>query len=80
MRFKITCLASSFFLLLLSSTQVTLAQSREFETSYNERFLQRTPLIGKTAPDVEVYDSKGNPFRLAQSRGKHTVIIFGCLT
>lgn len=52
----------------------------EFESSYNENFLRRSSLLGKDAPNVQVYDEKGNGFRLAQSRGKHTVVVFGCLT
>lgn len=52
----------------------------EFETSYNKSFLKRSSFLNKPAPDVEVYDEQGNAFRLAQSRGKHTVVVFGCLT
>ena len=55
-------------------------QKKEFETSGNEGFLKRSSFIGKDSPDVEVYDADGIPFRLAQSRGKHTVVVFGCLT
>lgn len=75
------CLLASITMLFATSSIHSLhAQSGEFETSYNARFLQRNPLIGKLAPDVQVYDASGNPFRLAQSRGKHTVVVFGCLT
>lgn len=52
----------------------------EFESRYNENFLKRSQLLNRQAPDVEIYDEQGNPVRLAQSRGKHTVVVFGCLT
>ena len=52
----------------------------EFESRYNKRFLKESSFLGKQAPDVNVYDASGNPFRLSQSRGKHTVVVFGCLT
>lgn len=52
----------------------------EFESSYNENFLKRASLLNRQAPDLEIYDEQGNPYRLAQSRGKHTVVVFGCLT
>ena len=58
----------------------TQQKKKEFETSRNANFLKKKPFLNKEAPDVEVYDEKGNPFRLAQSRGKHTVVVFGCLT
>ncbi|MGB7343429.1 MAG: hypothetical protein WBD20_04410 [Pirellulaceae bacterium] len=60
---------------------ISWAQTKqEFESSYNENFLKRSSLLNKKLPDLEVYDEQGNPFRLAQSRGKHSVVVFGCLT
>ncbi|MAS92334.1 MAG: hypothetical protein CMO55_03990 [Verrucomicrobiales bacterium] len=39
------------------------------------------PLLGKELPDVSAYDETGEPFALRQRlKGKHGVIIFGCLT
>ncbi len=72
---------SLYFLACWFVAQCVYAQAKpEFESSYNERFLKRSSLIGKDAPNVEVYDESGNRFRLSQSRGKHTVVVFGCLT
>ena len=31
-------------------------------------------------PEVSAFDSEGKPFQLSSTRGKHTVIVFGCLT
>lgn len=43
--------------------------------------LERAGLeLGKAAPDVTIYDDKGAKLRLADFKGKHTVIVFGCLT
>ena len=43
--------------------------------------IQRTGLqIGAPMPNVEVFDSEGNPFRFGQLEGQHAVIVFGCLT
>jgi cytochrome oxidase Cu insertion factor (SCO1/SenC/PrrC family) len=66
--------------LLLSPLNLVSQQKKEFESSRNEGFLKRNPLVNMVAPDVEVFDEQGNPFQLAQSRGKHTVVVFGCLT
>lgn len=65
---------------LLTPLPVKGQAKSEFETSYNANFLKRSSLIDKDAPNMEVYDEKGNGFRLDQSRGKHTVVVFGCLT
>jgi len=32
------------------------------------------------APDVTVVDEEGNEFSLRSERGKHVVLVFGCLT
>ena len=55
-------------------------QRGEFETSYNKRFLQNSPLIGKTLNDVSIFDEKGRPFSLKDAEGNYTVVVFGCLT
>ncbi len=36
--------------------------------------------LGQTLPDLTIFDDKGGKFRLADVKGKHTVIVFGCLT
>ena len=53
---------------------------QEFESKYNEKFLKESSFLGQQAPDPECFDAEGNPFRLSQARGKHTVVVFGCLT
>lgn len=43
--------------------------------------LQRAGLkLGQAAPAVTIHDDKGGRVRLADFKGKHTVIVFGCLT
>ena len=42
---------------------------------------QPLPLQGKDLPDVSAFDSEGKPFALHQKlKGRHAVIVFGCLT
>lgn len=42
---------------------------------------QPLPLQGKELPDVSAFDSEGEPFALRQKlKGRHAVIVFGCLT
>ncbi len=36
--------------------------------------------LGMPAPDVTVVDEEGNEFSLQSERGKHVVLVFGCLT
>lgn len=39
------------------------------------------PRIGDSMPDVSVFDSNGKPFSLRlKTKGRHAVIVFGCLT
>lgn len=43
--------------------------------------LERAGLaLNQAAPDVTIHDDKGGNVRLADFKGKHTVIVFGCLT
>ncbi|MFK7817591.1 MAG: hypothetical protein AB8G99_02640 [Planctomycetaceae bacterium] len=43
--------------------------------------LERAGLkLNQPAPDVTIHDDKGDKVRLADFKGKHTVIVFGCLT
>jgi hypothetical protein len=43
--------------------------------------LERAGLkLGQPLPDFAVHDAQGDVFRLADLKGKHSVIIFGCLT
>ena len=38
------------------------------------------PEPGDPMPDVAGFDAEGNPLALTKFLGKHTVIVFGCLT
>ena len=44
------------------------------------QFPQVTQLVGKQLPDIKVLDSQGNPMSTSDLRGRHTVLVFGCLT
>ncbi len=52
----------------------------EFVDQYEKKFAARDPKLGQTMPDASAFDENGNPFQLNQTRGKYTVIVFGCLT
>ena len=52
----------------------------EFAARFNERFLKSKPLIGETVSGLKAYDEKGNPIDLNDRKGKHAVLVFGCLT
>lgn len=60
--------------------QDTQDQVVEFAERYERRFASRNPLLGTTVDNVTAYDESGDPFELASTRGKHTVLVFGCLT
>ena len=38
------------------------------------------PQPGDPIPSVAGFDADGNPLALTKLQGKHTVIVFGCLT
>ena len=43
--------------------------------------LERAGLkIGQALPDLTIFDEKGGKVRLADLKGKYSVIVFGCLT
>ena len=52
----------------------------EFTENFDKRFLKRDPKIGAKLANVNAFDEKGNPLELDSTRGKYTVIVFGCLT
>lgn len=52
----------------------------EFADKYEQMFAKREPLMGSVIEGVSAYDEKGNPFDLESTRGKYTVLVFGCLT
>ncbi|MGI9517270.1 MAG: hypothetical protein ACR2NP_09505 [Pirellulaceae bacterium] len=52
----------------------------EWADKFDARFLPRKPTIGDPAPEVGGFDEDGYLFDLVSTRGKYTVIVFGCLT
>lgn len=42
--------------------------------------LDDAPAIGEPLPAVDIHDADGKSFNTSQIRGKHAVIVFGCLT
>ena len=43
--------------------------------------LERAGLkVGQRMPDVTIYDENGEKFPLSRVKGKHAVLVFGCLT
>ena len=52
----------------------------EFVDTYNKRFLSRPPEIGSSIPELTVFAEDGSDFELSATRGKYTVLVFGCLT
>ena len=38
------------------------------------------PAVGTMLPEVTAIDEQGKEFSTASLRGKHTVLVFGCLT
>ncbi|MBI5757057.1 MAG: hypothetical protein HZA46_00910 [Planctomycetales bacterium] len=58
--------------------------SRDGQASPRERvnssFDRTSPPLDEMIPDVAGYDANGKPIRLRELRGRHTVLVFGCLT
>lgn len=53
----------------------------EFAARYEKMFARRKPLLGDSiAGDLAAFDENGKEFRFETTRGKYTVIVFGCLT
>lgn len=49
-------------------------------TAFAQRASRDLPRVGERVPDVVGYDAAGERFELSRLRGKHAVIVFGCLT
>ena len=43
-------------------------------------FDETSPEIGAPLPDLTCYDAEGNELKLSSLKGRHTVLLFGCLT
>ena len=52
----------------------------EFVAKFNARFLKEKPLVGDKLPNLKAFDEQGNPIDLNDRKGKHPVVVFGCLT
>ncbi len=53
----------------------------EFVDRFEKMFAGRSPKLGATIDEgLSAYDAAGTPFSFARTRGKHAVIVFGCLT
>lgn len=52
----------------------------EFVERYERMFAPRKPKVGDVMEGIAAYDENGERFELEQTRGKPTVIVFGCLT
>lgn len=70
--------------LALAVTAMLLVQSavgQEFVDQFNKRFNTKPPRVGQQMFDgLKAFDGKGKPFNFESLKGKHTVIVFGCLT
>ena len=54
---------------------------KAFAQSPRGKSNQALPIQGRNLPDVTAYDAEGKPFALHQKlKGRHAVIVFGCLT
>lgn len=68
---------------LLSAGPAATQESKPEETPRQavvRQFERTAPAIGEPLPQVELYDARGKPVRLAELRGSYTVLVFGCLT
>lgn len=65
---------------IVQDNTAQLGQVKEFDETYNERYSTQLPLVGATIPNVSAFDAQGKPFELESTRGKYTVLVFGCLT
>ena len=70
----------AFLLVMLAFPTDSVLSQTEFVERMDREFLTRKPLIGEFVEDVEFFDEDGNAMRLGSTRGKYTVLIFGCLT
>lgn len=43
-------------------------------------FNRKSPEVGDTVPNLTAYRADGSTVRLHDLKGKHTVLVFGCLT
>jgi len=74
----ITWLRYSFFLLLpIVFHAIAMGEGSERGRGSDENM----PQVGSQIPDITVMDSQGGEFPLREKlKGRHAVIVFGCLT
>ncbi|MBW3601009.1 MAG: hypothetical protein KY475_27550 [Planctomycetes bacterium] len=70
---------SVFFLTLVFFGVVAPAFAQRGDLPGKRNFAAK-PAVGEMLPDVAVYDAAGKEFPLRSLRGKHAVLVFGCLT
>jgi cytochrome oxidase Cu insertion factor (SCO1/SenC/PrrC family) len=68
------------FAAIVLSAEVANAQRGETPRQAVNRAFAKAPSVGEALPDVTVYDDAGTEFPLSRLWGKHTVLVFGCLT
>lgn len=81
-RKTVTALMAVFVLVGIAGLPAVAQPPRDVEWTevYDKMFLKRTPLLDDYAPDVDAFDEQGQPFEFSSTQGKHTVVVFGCLT
>ena len=70
----------SFGLFLDANALAQPTSEMEFVDRYENMFKNRPPLEGTNLPDARGYLADGSEFSIKQTKGKHTVLVFGCLT
>lgn len=73
----IKCVAITMALLTTCSLQsLVRGQDREYR-----RGGENIPKVGSLVPNISVFDAEGRSFALREKlKGRHAVIVFGCLT
>ena len=62
------------------SASLLQGQKTEFVDGYNARHARKKPVVGDSLKDVKLFDAEGKKFSTKTLKGKHTVLVFGCLT
>jgi len=52
----------------------------EFQDQFNERFMDRFPQLDTEIKGLVAFDENGKALNFESFKGKHTVVVFGCLT
>ncbi|MBL8892894.1 MAG: hypothetical protein JNL67_23150 [Planctomycetaceae bacterium] len=74
---------SSLFVSQLETVSPIFAQqsSRELpRNAVDTGFNRKSPDVGELIPNLTAYRADGSQVRLRDLHGKHTVLVFGCLT